>query len=319
MSAQAIHPKIPFSGAPSRRGDVLGGIWRVADPKITLASVASMILGACIAAARGAIDWLWLGLTVLGIFFIEAAKNSSGEIVDWDSGADQALNENERTPFSGGKRVLVDGLMTRRQTAVMAFVFYALGTISGLSIVIFREPRVLWFGLAGVALAFFYHAPPARLSYRGWGEAAVAVTYGPLIVLGTEVVQRGRPSVPALLASLPLGLMIAAFLWVNELPDRRADESAGKRTIVVRLGARRAARVYPAIVAAAFLFQALLPWLARVPGTALGMLGLPPAVAAALMLDGGRAGTARVASAQALTLVSFLILAVAGGIGFFLL
>jgi 1,4-dihydroxy-2-naphthoate octaprenyltransferase len=290
-------------------------VWRLADPKISLASMAGLFLGASIAARGGPFFPGWLALTVGGIFAIEVAKNASGEIFDFDSGTDLAVAPEERTPFSGGKRVLVDGLLTRGQTRAIAWAGYAAGAAAGLAIAWFREPAALLFGLAGVALAFFYHAPPARLSYRGWGEAAVALTYGPLIVLGTETVQRGRPSAFAFAASIPLGLMIAAFLWVNEIPDRRADASAGKRTLVVRLGARRAAGGYRAIVASAFLLQALIPWIARVPGAALGMLALPPAVAAAVLLDGGRAGTARLASAQALTLVSFLILAVAGGVG----
>src|SRR5688572_31723497 len=131
MSVKAAQVVSPMPGKTSssraRENNVLAGVFRVADPKITLASVASMIVGASVAAWQGAIDWAWLALTVLGIFFIEAAKNASGEIFDWDSGADQGLTEAERTPFSGGKRVLVDGLMTRRQTALMAAVFYALG------------------------------------------------------------------------------------------------------------------------------------------------------------------------------------------------
>lgn len=125
-------------------GGVLLGLWRVTDPKITLASAASMFLGAAVAGAHGPIAWGWLGATVAGILFLEAAKNASGEIFDWDSGADTGLTDAERTPFSGGK-------------------------------------RVLWFGLAGVGLAYFYQAPPFRLSYRGLGEAAVALAYGPLI------------------------------------------------------------------------------------------------------------------------------------------
>ncbi|HET9794851.1 MAG TPA: prenyltransferase [Thermoanaerobaculia bacterium] len=311
MSSAAV----PRSKPPGERPSFRRGLWRLADPKISLASMAGMFLGAAAAARGGALSPAWLALTVAGIFAIEVAKNASGEIFDFDSGTDLAVAPEERTPFSGGKRVLVDGLLTRSQTKGIAWAGYALGAAAGIAIAFFREPAALAFGAAGVALAFFYHAPPARLSYRGWGEAAVAIVYGPLIVLGTETVQRGRPSALALLASIPLGLMIGAFLWVNEIPDRRADASAGKRTLVVRLGPKRAAASYAGIVAAAFLLQAILPWAARAPGAALGMLALPPAVAAALLLDRGRAGTGRIASAQALTLVSFLILAVAGGIG----
>ncbi|HWC64975.1 MAG TPA: prenyltransferase [Thermoanaerobaculia bacterium] len=301
--------------APARRS--FGrGLWRLADPKISLASFAGMFLGAAAAARGGALSPGWLALTVAGIFAIEVAKNASGEIFDFDSGTDLAVEPEERTPFSGGKRVLVDGLLSRGETKAIAATAYLLGAAAGIAIALFREPAVLVVGAAGIALAFFYHAPPLRLSYRGWGEAAVATVYGPLIVLGTEIVQRGRASAAAFLAAIPLGLMIGAFLWINEIPDRRADALAGKMTLVVRAGPRRARVVFGAIVAAAFLFQALLPRLSSAPGTALGMLGLPPAFAAAMMLGGGRVAGNRIASAQALTLVSFLILAIAGGIGF---
>jgi uncharacterized protein YhbP (UPF0306 family) len=195
-------------------------VWRVADPKITLASVASMIVGATAAGHAGPIAWGWLALTVLGIFAIEAAKNASGEIFDWDSGTDAAVTEAERSPFSGGKRVLVDGLMTRRQTAIMAAAFYAIGIAAGLAIVLGREPRVIWLGMIGVGLAYFYHAPPLALAYRGLGELAVALAYGPVIAVGTYLVQRQAIDAAALWASLPLGLAIAGFLWINEFPTR---------------------------------------------------------------------------------------------------
>lgn len=137
MTAETLRTHVP----PFDR-DLWRGIWRIADPKITLASVASMILGAALAGYDGAISWGWLAITVLGIFCVEAAKNASGEIVDWDSGTDQALRDDERTPFSGGKRVLVDRLMSRGQLAVVAGVFYVLATVAGLLIVGYREPLV---------------------------------------------------------------------------------------------------------------------------------------------------------------------------------
>lgn len=149
------------------------GLWRLADPKITLASVASIVLGAGAAFHDlGHLELGWLLLTFLGIFCIEAAKNASGEIFDFDSGTDAAVSEEERSPFSGGKRVLVDRLLTKRQTAMIAAAFYAVGSAVGLSIALFRAPGVLWIGLAGVAIAYFYHGPPLKLSYRGLGEAA---------------------------------------------------------------------------------------------------------------------------------------------------
>src|SRR6185436_19944998 len=114
------------------------GVWRLADPKITLASVASLFLGTAAAAARGPLDWGWLLATVLGIFLLEVAKNASGEVFDFDSGADVAVAPADRSPFSGGKRVLVDALLTRRQTWTVAAAAYGLGILLGLVIALAR-------------------------------------------------------------------------------------------------------------------------------------------------------------------------------------
>jgi 1,4-dihydroxy-2-naphthoate polyprenyltransferase len=70
------------------RPNLAAGFWRLADPKISLASMASVFLGACAAAANGRISFFWLTITIAGIFAIEVAKNASGEIFDFDSGAD---------------------------------------------------------------------------------------------------------------------------------------------------------------------------------------------------------------------------------------
>jgi len=301
--------------ARSHGSKIASGVWRVADPKITLASVAAMILGVGLAAWRGPLDYGWLALTVLGVFCVEAAKNASGEIFDWDSGVDADVRDDERSPFSGGKRVIVDGLLTRAETAIVAAFFYTIAVAVGLAIVTQRAPGVLWLGMAGVALAFFYHAPPLRLAYRGLGELAVALAYGPVIVGGTYLVQRGSLDGLVFLASAPLALALGAFLWINELPDARADAAAGKRTLVVQLGRARAARAFVAIIAAAYLLVALLP-LAGFPVTVwFGMIGLPHAAFAAQRLVRDPTHVTWIVPAQAWTLLSFLLMAIGLGAG----
>lgn len=166
------------------------GFWRLADPKISLASFASMGLGLAAASAGGPIDWGWFAVTLLGVFAIEVAKNASGEVVDFESGVDLAVLPEDRSPFSGGKRVIVDQLLTRRQTTGIAVTCHLLGILAGLVIVAWREPGVLWIGVAGVVIAHFYHGAPFRLAYRGLGEIAVAIAYGPLIFAGTYLVPR---------------------------------------------------------------------------------------------------------------------------------
>ena len=294
------------------------GFWRLADPKISLASFASIFLAACLAGAAGPIHWGWLALTILGVFAIEVAKNASGEVFDFDSGTDLAVRPEDRSPFSGGKRVLVDGLLTRRQTWALSVAAYGLGILAGVSIVIWKEPGVLWLGMTGVALAFLYHAPPLSLSYRGWGELAVALCYGPLLCAGVYLVQRGEITASVVAASLPLGLLIGAFLWINEFPDYRADREAGKRNLVVRIGRIRASRAFAAICGCAVLCIVFAP-IAGVPRGVLAGLGCAPFLwrAASRVLRHPEE-TEKIIPAQAATLFGFVAFAVLAGIGILL-
>ena len=299
--------------------DLLEGIHRLADPKISLASVASMVLGAAVAAREGPLAWGWLALTFIGIFGIEVAKNASGELVDFDSGVDDAVSSEDRSPFSGGKRVLVEGLLTRRQTAMVGWIGYALGIGSGVILAAYRHPDVLWLGLAGVGLAYFYHAAPVRLSYRGFGETAVALTYGPLIACGTYLVQRREWGEQVWWVSLPLGILIGAFLWINEFPDYRADRGGGKRTLVVRLGPHDASRVYVVLVAVAYALLLFLPAVGVPRSVWLGAAGLPFSAWAARRLGQAPESTRRIIPAQASTLIAFLAYSAGASIGVILI
>lgn len=313
-----IHLSEMHQESPPVASDFRAGFWRLADPKISTASFAAIFLSACAAAAAGPIHWGWLGVTILGIFAIEVAKNASGEIFDFDSGADLAVSPKDSSPYSGGKRVLVDGLLTRRQTWAISWVAYTIGILSGLAIVIWREPEVLWIGLAGVAIAFFYHAPPLAFSYRGLGELAVGLCYGPLLVAGTFLVQRGEVPVSVILAALPLGLLIAGFLWINEFPDFAADRDAGKRTLVVRLGRRRASAALAMLCAAALALIALLPAFALPAGAWAGLSCAPFLWRAASIALKHPEETEKIIPAQTSMLLAFVTYAVLAGIGFLL-
>lgn len=291
------------------------GFWRLADPKISLASIASIFLGACAAAADGPLHVGWLGLTIFGIFAIEVAKNASGELFDFDSGADQAVAPEDRSPFSGGKRVLVESLLTRRQTVGIAVGAYLVGIATGLIVVGWREPSVLWWGLIGVGGAYLYHAPPVKLAYRGFGELAVTICYGPLICGGTYLVQRGAVTPQVLSLSLPLGLLIGAFLWINEFPDYHADQRSHKRTLVVRLGRRRASRVFAGIQGTVILLLLLLPLIGLPRSIWLAAIAVPPALAAAQRLWIEPDNTQRVVPTQVKTLLAFVLFALGGGMG----
>jgi 1,4-dihydroxy-2-naphthoate octaprenyltransferase len=293
------------------------GVWRLADPKVSLASFAGMFMAACFAAADVGLHIGWLAATVLGIFCIEVAKNASGEVVDYDSGTDLNIADADRSPFSGGKRVLVDQLLTRRQTWQIAALFFTAAVVIGLSIAYFRETRVLALGAIGMGLAWFYHGGALKLSYRGLGEIAVFLAYGPLVVCGTYLVQAGYLSAPLIHLSIILGLLVAAFLWINQFPDYLADRSAGKRNLVVRLGRQGASYWYVAILATAYVWLALLTYyFPGSKGVLWGLVGLPLAGYSAWRLVSSPESTPGIVPAQAACLGSFVLMAIGSGLGY---
>ena len=293
------------------------GVWRLADPKISLASFAGLFLATCFAARDTDLHLPWLFITWLGVFLVEVAKNASGEVVDFDSGTDLAISEQERSPFSGGKRVLVDGLLTYRQARYIALVCFLAAIIVGLVIVLFRDSRVLAFGMIGMLLAWSYHGWPGRLAYRGMGELAVALAYGPVIVLGAYFVQAGDLNAMLAQLSLILGLLIAAFLWINQFPDYRADRASGKCNLVVLLGTARAAMAFVALVGGAYAWLAILA--ISNAGSVWLLAGLAGAIPAAfsccrlLFYDGD---VRQLVPAQVATLASFLLMSAGCGLGY---
>jgi 1,4-dihydroxy-2-naphthoate octaprenyltransferase len=295
------------------------GFWRLADPKISLASFASMFLAACMASHAQPLVWGWLWLTVLGIFAVEVAKNASGQVVDYRSGTDLAISPDDRSPFSGGKRVVVDGLLTEAQALQIARLFYGIAVVCGLVIANWRDWRVLPIALLGLMLAWYYHAAPLKLSYRGYGELAVALCYGPLIAGGTYLVQTGEITGDLFLTSLALGLMIAGFLWVNQFPDYVADKHCGKRNLVVQLGRRKASYGFAVLLAGSVGLLLSVPVMfTGAEGVLWGLLALGPACFASDRVLRSPTDTAALIPAQVATLAAFVLLAVGAGLGYLL-
>ena len=237
------------------------GFWQLADPKIWIASTVPMLVGSALAyGLTGAFSLYWFAAALLGIYLIEIGKNAVNEVVDYQSGVDRFVTPEERTPFSGGKKTIVDGLLTVSEARVIGITTLGAGALVGLYIAIFREPLILWVGLLGIFFAAFYSLPPLKLSYRGLGEVVVGITFGPLITSGAYLVQAHTLSPLVILTSLPIGFLIANVLWINQYPDYRADKKGQKLNGVVRLGKKKGVGVFAALFAAAYASLAVLFW-----------------------------------------------------------
>ena len=215
------------------------------------------LVGASLAWREGVLHAGYLLLTLLGIVCINAGLNMSNDYFDHLSGNDE--NNPHLTPFSGGSRVIQDGILAPRLVLAGSLAFYLAGVAIGLHLAWARGWALLWIGLLGVFFALFHNAPPFRLYYLapGVGEVAAGIGCGPLVVLGSYYVQAQRLSLEALWASVPLGLLVTAILYINEFPDEIADRRVGKKTLVVVLGRGRAVWGYAALMSAVYLSIAI--------------------------------------------------------------
>jgi 1,4-dihydroxy-2-naphthoate octaprenyltransferase len=257
------------------------GFWQIADPKIWIASTIPMAVGAAIAFAHtGSFSWGWFLVGAVAIYLLEIGKNAINEYIDYLSGVDRFVTPDKRTPFSGGKKTIVDGKLSLKDNLIIGIVTVTLGCLLGLYVVIAREFAVIWFGVAGVFFAMFYSLPPFQFAYRGLGELVVGFTFGPLITSGTYLVQTHTLTPEVIIASLPLGFIIANVLWINQYPDYEADLKGGKMNGVVRLGKEKGVYVYALLFGLAYLFLLVLALFSKNPFWLLSYLGLPLAIRA---------------------------------------
>ena len=241
------------------------------------ATIVPILLGALIARSQGFSAWWFTVLALIGGSAIHLGLNIANDVSDATSGADEA-NVNP-TMFSGGSRVIQYGLVSLRAMRLASTALYLVGIAIGLFLAAQTGPELLLIGAVGLFLSLAYTAPPFRLVHRGLGEVCVALGFGPVMVLGSYFVVAERLNWEAFYASLPVALLIMLVLYVNQIPDRPADATTGKRTIVVRLPRAAIETGYAVSVAVAFglivvgVVTSLMPvW------TLLSLLAIPLAV-----------------------------------------
>lgn len=236
------------------------------------ATAVPVLLGIAVAASHGAFTWWTALLTLIGASFAHLAINVTNDIFDTLSGADDA--NTTPTQFSGGSRVAIYDLVSVRGLVVVAVALFGVAAAIGLLLVaITGSITLLGIGAAGIALGIAYTAPPLKLVYRGLGELAVAIGFGPIMLLGAYVVQTGRLAWEPLVLSLVPGILVALILFVNEIPDRRSDAATGKRTLPVRFP--------PLVIRTGYLIAALAAFAIIVGGVAAGLLPWPSLMALA--------------------------------------
>lgn len=220
----------------------------VAATRPTFLSVTCVgcLLGMATAFASGVATHLATALaTLLFALLASAGANVINDYYDALSGCD-AANDDRVFPFSGGSRVIQNGVLSLRAVKIFGHALLLIVIPAGIWLTLLSGPGLLAIGLLGLLAGWAYSAPPLKLQARGLGEFAIALAWL-LIVVGSDYVQRHGFSFVPVAAGLGFALLVANILYINQFPDIRADTLTGKRTLVVRLGVRRARRGYALI------------------------------------------------------------------------
>ncbi len=246
--------------------------WHTLRPWSYTAAVIPVLLGAAIAAYDGYFNpWLML-LALIGSIAIQAGANLVNEYYDDQKGLDKV-----QTIGIGG--AIQRGELAAWHVLAAGMLAFAIGAAIGLYLVTVAGPFIFWLGVISVAVAFFYTAGPWALAYMGLGEIAVFIFMGPVIVIGSYYVQAQQVTLPVVLASLPVGFLVAAILHANNLRDLDLDRQFGKRTLATLLGRARANIEYYVLIGGTYVSLILTvllgvaPWL-----TLITLVTLPLAI-----------------------------------------
>jgi len=207
-------------------------------------------------------NWHIFNWGFLGIFLILTGVELFNEYFDSQSGGDRIFT--------------IEKPAIPKHFYILGLLVFALAFCIGLYLTYLAGWGVLFFCFMGFLAAYFYVGPPFRWAYRGLGETIIALSYGPLMVLGSYYIQAKRVDVVPFYASLICGLSIFCLAILNEIPDFYQDRLVGKKNLVVRMGKQKAVNFLSFCFGGVFLLLALGLFLNKIPTLALIIFLLIP-------------------------------------------
>jgi 1,4-dihydroxy-2-naphthoate octaprenyltransferase len=248
-------------------------IWIMAARVRTLpAAIAPVLVGTALAGSEDHFRPLAFVAALIGSVFIQIGTNLSNDYSDARRGADTE----ERL---GPVRVTAGGLVPPRKVLVAVWLAFGIAVAAGIYLIAIAGWELLIVGVASIAAGVLYTGGPRPYGYEGLGEVFVFLFFGIVAVTGSYFVQRKALPWEAFVLAVPVGLLIAAILVVNNIRDIDTDRRAGKRTLAVRLGRERTRILFAAMVALAFP-TSWVPWFAGLlsPWLLVTALAVPLAV-----------------------------------------
>jgi 1,4-dihydroxy-2-naphthoate octaprenyltransferase len=236
-------------------------IWLMAArPRTLPAAIAPVLVGTALAGFGHVFHPLRFLAALLGAVFIQVGTNLSNDYSDARRGADA---EDRLGPV----RVTAGGLVPPKQVLIATYVSFGLAVLAGVYLIVVAGWLLLVIGAASILAGVLYTGGPRPYGYEGLGELFVFLFFGVVAVAGSFFVQVKHLDWEAFALSVPVGLLAAAILVVNNIRDIDSDRRASKRTLAVKLGRPRTRLLFAGVVYLAFLlapvtwiFGPVKPW-----------------------------------------------------------
>jgi 1,4-dihydroxy-2-naphthoate octaprenyltransferase len=217
------------------------------------AAIAPVLVGTSLAGFAGVFHPLRFLAALVGAIFIQVGTNLSNDYSDARRGAD---TEDRLGPV----RVTAGGLVPPQRVLVATYVSFGVAVLAGIYLIAVAGWALLLVGAASILAGVLYTGGPRPYGYEGLGEAFVFLFFGIVAVAGSYFVQVKHLNWEAFALAVPVGLLAAAILVVNNVRDIDTDRRAGKRTLAVRLGRERTRQLFAAMVYGAYVL-APITWL----------------------------------------------------------
>lgn len=216
--------------------------WIAIRPFSLPASIVPVLVGSAVA-ANEEFSLLLFILTMAGSVLIHAGTNLATDFFDFIDGVQPGAT-------LGG--VIRGGLLRAQDVHRAAIATFIAGSLCGLVIVAMVGWPILVVGFASVLAGYFYTASPIRYGRRGLGEVVVFIFMGTVMVMATDYVQTEAWRTEALVASIPVGLLVANILHANNTRDIVNDRARSKVTIAALIGRPASDVLLYALVIGAF-------------------------------------------------------------------
>ena len=229
--------------------------WQATRPATVLTSLIPGLAGGLVAIGSPHPRWWLLAVALIALALLHAGTNASNDVEDFANGVDPPDKRRGSGVFTSGRLSVREGRWLYGGLFAGAFAL-------GLLICALQGPALIVIGVVGLLGGLLYTAGPAPYKYVGLGDPAIVLLMGPLMTQGVYTAVTGDAfHAAAFWVGLTPGLLIECVLAANNLTDLDTDRAAGIRTLAVRIGLRRAQRLFLITVAAA-LPVVLVLWLA---------------------------------------------------------